>query len=55
MPDHTHPPLSPLQNGTAVPSVETAPDGPVPEATVPSLTNLGSDDAAVCTDGVCAL
>ncbi|MFC4501068.1 hypothetical protein [Streptomyces vulcanius] len=51
-----------LQNGTAGPAVETAPDGPDTTAedrpgtdAAPLLMNLGSDDAAVCTDGVCVL
>ncbi|MER6960303.1 hypothetical protein [Streptomyces sp. NPDC000618] len=60
--------LQPLRNGTAGQPVETLPvetlsDGPADAAegrrdtkgTDSPLMNLGSDDAAVCTDGVCVL
>ncbi|MEU3612241.1 hypothetical protein ABZ725_07950 [Streptomyces sp. NPDC006872] len=60
--------LQPLRNGTAGQPVETVPDetlsdGPADaaeghpdtkEVNFP-LMNLGSDDAALCTDGVCVL
>lgn len=60
-------PDSLLHDSMAGPPVETAPDGPDTanedrtdtEATAVPLPNplkrLGSDDAAVCSDGVCAL
>ncbi|MER5432428.1 hypothetical protein [Streptomyces sp. NPDC002588] len=56
-----------LRNGTAGAPAETAPDGPdtanedrpdTEAAAVPlpsPLKRLGSDDAAVCADGVCVL
>jgi len=48
-----------LQNGTAGQPVETLPDAaddrPGTEEVTPPLMNLGSADAAVCTDGVCVL
>ncbi|MFI0732454.1 hypothetical protein ACH4S9_26155 [Streptomyces sp. NPDC021225] len=52
-----------LRNGTAGEPAETASDGaattaddaPGAEEAAPALTLLGSDDAAVCADGVCAL
>lgn len=51
-----------LRNGTAGLPVETVPDEPDMMTedrsgtdTAPLLMNLGSDDAAVCTDGVCVL
>lgn len=51
-----------LQNGTAGLPVEAAPDGPDTMAedrpgtdAAPLLKTLGSDDAAVCADGVCVL
>jgi hypothetical protein len=57
------------RNGTAGQPVEPLPDGPADaadvtdaaddrpgtEETTPPLMNLGSADAAVCTDGVCVL
>ncbi|MGW2047750.1 hypothetical protein ACWCPF_21600 [Streptomyces sp. NPDC001858] len=60
MPD---PLLQPLRDGTANRPVETLPGGPADaaegrpaaEAVDSPLVNLGSADAAVCTDGVCAL
>jgi hypothetical protein len=50
-----------VQNGTAAPPVEPAPDRadtvaedrPGEEAAASPLVNLGSDAAAVCADGVC--
>ncbi|WP_369029630.1 MULTISPECIES: hypothetical protein [Streptomyces] len=55
--------LQPLRNGTAGQPVEALSDGPVGAAEArpdteqadSPLKNLGSDDAAVCTDGVCVL